>query len=237
MIAMASLNRDASGVVQAGRSALRATEADRDRIEAALRARLGSSARPESSVTPSTRGFGWRFAPGATVGMCVVGAALFFALRSRPSVPTAPPSVQPQATAAAVSTTGSGATDSSSAEPAAFAARAAAAAVSPPASAAVRQGDQLQLEVALLLRATSALSAGRASEALKVLNEHQRQFPNGILSEERRAAKAQALCSLGRLSEGRAELAHLAPQSPAASRATQVCDAASSPTSAPNHRN
>jgi hypothetical protein len=79
--------------------------------------------------------------------------------------------------------------------------------------------------VALLSRATSALRAGRAAEALKALDEHRRKFPNGTLSEERRAARAQALCSLGRIDEGRAELSLLAPRSPAAARASQVCDA------------
>jgi hypothetical protein len=75
-----------------------------------------------------------------------------------------------------------------------------------------------------LSRAVSALNAGRARDALATLNEHQRQFPRGILGAERKAAKAQALCSLGRLREGRAELAHLSPKSPAAGRAKQVCD-------------
>jgi hypothetical protein len=47
-----------------------------------------------------------------------------------------------------------------------------------------------------------------------------------LLEEERRSATAQALCMLGRVAEGRAEQRHLAPQSPAASRAKQACDAA-----------
>jgi hypothetical protein len=83
--------------------------------------------------------------------------------------------------------------------------------------------DSLAQEVALLSRATSALHRGNPAEALQVLNEHLRKFPNGLLGEERRAAKAQALCALGRKSEGRSELAHLAPQSPAAAHARQVC--------------
>src|SRR6185369_7565739 len=87
--------------------------------------------------------------------------------------------------------------------------------------------DRLAEEVALLSRATSALRAGRAAEALKFLDEHQRKFPKGVLGVERRGARAQALCALKRVGEGRAELARLAPQSPAAGRAKQVCDAAS----------
>jgi hypothetical protein len=61
---------------------------------------------------------------------------------------------------------------------------------------------------------------------LNALDEHQRKFPNGVLNVERRAVKAQALCSLKRVSEGRAVLARLEPHSPAAARAKQLCDAA-----------
>jgi hypothetical protein len=89
-----------------------------------------------------------------------------------------------------------------------------------------RGPDQLTLEVALLSKATSALSSGRAGDALKVLNEHQREFPHGLLGVERRSAKAQALCLLGRLPEGRAELLLLSSQPLAASRVKRVCDAA-----------
>jgi hypothetical protein len=77
-----------------------------------------------------------------------------------------------------------------------------------------------------LSRATSALRAGRPAAALRTLAEHQRRFPAGALVEERSAAKAQALCLLGRVEEGRAELARLTPQSPAAATAQQVCDGA-----------
>jgi hypothetical protein len=87
--------------------------------------------------------------------------------------------------------------------------------------------DRLAQEVALLSRATSDLRAGRAGAALKSLDEHQRKFPTGMLTVERRAVRAQALCTLKRVSEGRAEISLLAPQSPAAGRAKQLCDAAS----------
>jgi hypothetical protein len=59
---------------------------------------------------------------------------------------------------------------------------------------------------------------------LKTLDEYQRRFPKGQLTEERRAARAQALCALGRRSEAEGELARLAPQSLAAARAKQVCE-------------
>ncbi|MEP7052036.1 MAG: hypothetical protein ABJB12_16845 [Pseudomonadota bacterium] len=97
-------------------------------------------------------------------------------------------------------------------------------AVAEPARAAQLQEDPLAREVGLLSLATGDLHAGRAGDALKVLDEHQRKFPNGILSEERRAARAQALCALGRRSEADSELARLASQSLAAVNAKRVCD-------------
>jgi TolA-binding protein len=99
----------------------------------------------------------------------------------------------------------------------------------PRATAPRRPKDHLAQEVALLSRATSALRAGRAADALKTLNEHQRQFPRGMLAQERRGARAQALCALGRRQEAQADLATLArtaPQSPQAARARQACEAA-----------
>ncbi|MEO7033439.1 MAG: hypothetical protein ABI548_06175 [Polyangiaceae bacterium] len=89
-----------------------------------------------------------------------------------------------------------------------------------------RPEDRLAQEVALLSRATSNLRAGRPSDALKALDEYQRKFPTGVLAVEQRAVRAQTLCTLKRVSEGRAEAAHLAPQSPAAARTNQICDAA-----------
>jgi hypothetical protein len=80
--------------------------------------------------------------------------------------------------------------------------------------------------VAILSRAASALHAGRAASALKAIDEHQRKFPQGLLSEERRAARAQALCLLGRRGEAELELQRLvknSPQSPNTARVKEVC--------------
>ena len=238
MILMATLGPRASAAVKAGRGALRGTDADLERIEAALRARLGADVLPPDdapSPTPA-RASAWRFVSPA-IGVCVIGGALFFALR-----PASPPSAQPNAVnvqllkPAAPSATIAGppnvagsATPApptvASAEPASSARSTASSA-----SAAPRlERDPLAQEVALLSRATSALNRGRISEALNVLNEHQRLFPNGVLSEERRAAKAQALCSSGAVAEGRAQLARISANSPAGKRAKQICDSASTP--------
>jgi hypothetical protein len=68
-------------------------------------------------------------------------------------------------------------------------------------------------EVALLSRAQAAIRNGKPTVALDVLNEHERKFGNGLLSEERIAARVRALCALGRTSEADAQLARLSPKS------------------------
>jgi hypothetical protein len=240
MIVMATLGPKASAVVDAARSALRATDADRERIEAALRARLGPAALPAKAALlrvsyfrPKPRRFAWRFIP-PTVGVFVIGGALSLAVRpgSRPIVEQKPaPARTPEVIGPATLSAGTTEHLVSPAEPPAEVATPAASSVHPlhasTSSPSARPGqDQLMLEVALLARATSALHSGHAGDALKALNEHQREFPSGLLSAERRGAKAQALCLLGRVAEGRAELAQLSSQPLAASRVKLVCDAA-----------
>lgn len=87
------------------------------------------------------------------------------------------------------------------------------------------RGNQLGEEVALLSRATAALHAGQAEAALRVLAEHQKRFSKGALGMERRAARAQALCLLGRKAEAERELEHLPASTPQAARAREFCAA------------
>jgi hypothetical protein len=167
----------------------------------------------------------WPLISAVVVGIGIVGGALFFELRSgtetgqsaratniapvaattQVSDPVAPPSAeQPTSPAVAPPTT----------DPPA-----------PAAASAHHPQDRLAAEVALLSRATRDLRAGRPAEALKALDEYRRKFPKGLLSEEQRAARAQALCALGRFDEANEKLAGLAPQSPLAVQAKQFCDA------------
>jgi hypothetical protein len=238
MILMTTLGPKANAVVEAGRNALRGTDADLERIEAVLRARLGADVLPPDAAQPaSPRGIGWRIVSPA-IGVCVIAGALFLALRpgSSPSAQrqvsdAQPPVAAARASAATIAATPSAApaaTPETAAELAPVPTASARSATS--ASAAPRsEQDPLAQEVALLSRATTALNSGRVGDALKALDQHQRLFPNGVLSEERRAAKAQALCSSGRVAEGRAQLARISPQSPAGKRAKQVCDSAFTP--------
>ena len=228
---MGSLNGEASQVVRAGRSALRATGTDSERVQRALATRLGPHAFPPTHpVTSSARLRALRAIAGVAMGAGTMGGVLY-AATARPNEGTTASVVRPHRQVARASTQplasppaepGTDATPA--AEPTVSAEPTSASPVSAP-----RRQDALTQEVALLSRAVSALNAGRAGDALATLNEHQRRFPRGILGPDRKAAKAQALCSLGRLREGRAELAYLSAKSPAAGRAKHACDSLATP--------
>jgi type IV secretory pathway VirB10-like protein len=64
--------------------------------------------------------------------------------------------------------------------------------------------DSLDAELELVSQAQRALKAGRAQDALRALEEHQRRFPAGSLSFERAGLRPIALCQAGKLDEGRA---------------------------------
>lgn len=86
-----------------------------------------------------------------------------------------------------------------------------------------RTADSLAKEVAILSRAQTALHGGRADESLRILTEHAREFPRGILTEERRTTQIQALCALGRTNEANALLGRLSKQSVNGEAARQAC--------------
>lgn len=58
--------------------------------------------------------------------------------------------------------------------------------------------DSLRAEYELIERAHQALERGDPNRALTILSEHQRDFAQGRLEEERQAARVLALCSAGR---------------------------------------
>jgi hypothetical protein len=87
----------------------------------------------------------------------------------------------------------------------------------------------------LLGTAQKKLAAENGEAALEMLVQHERRFPQGVLSEERRAARVLALCSLGRTSEAREEAKRFlqtSPKSPLVPRVTESCASASGPISA-----
>lgn len=192
---------------------------DRARISGALRARLGDAALPAESLATATSvwhpALAKLLAVAGAVG--IVGAAAFFVWEKPGSAPTPVLPSHQGAVGPALAPAPLPPPDASAAPVLGL----------PQPEAPVRRAqDHLAQEVAILSRATSALHAGRAASALKALDEHQRKFPRGLLSEERRAARAQALCVLGRRREAELEIGRLArtsPQSPNIARAKEVC--------------
>ena len=222
---MTNLSPSAQALVRAGARAARPSAADRARLSEALRDRLGDAAVLGSeagvAVSGSAASAVWLKVCAVTAGLGLLVGGGLVALR-----PAQPPVAVMPAQKVAASEPVEPAAPQRQAEPATAAAPPQVAPVEPAAAAPRRPADRLAQEVALLSRATSALRSGRPGDALKALSEHQSQFPKGALSEERRAARAQALCALGRRSEAQADLATLArtaPQSPQAARARQVC--------------
>lgn len=69
-------------------------------------------------------------------------------------------------------------------------------------------------ELELLQRAQAAYAGRDFSDALTVVAEHRRRFPNGRLAEEREALRVRALKGAGRTNESRAAAASFAERFP-----------------------
>ncbi|MEI9938677.1 MAG: hypothetical protein WDO69_15775 [Pseudomonadota bacterium] len=229
---MSDLSSSGRALVQAGRQADRPSDADRERVLAALRGRLGDAAVLATGVAHSPLAPGVaaasrsKLAKWGLLGPTVlVAGAFWFVPRAWQQREKAVP--PPSASVVSVQPTPV-ATVSSTPE------------IAPSADAVIvgssrpadtqkvlpSSHDSLAEEVALLSRAETDLHAGRPAKALRVLAEHQRRFPRGALAEERTAARIQALCALGRNDEANAQLTqllHISPNSAHAARARQAC--------------
>jgi hypothetical protein len=219
------LGPEAAALVKAGRKGLRPTVADRERVFRELSGRIAAGDLPTGAPAPAapSAGVGWSTISLIVVGLAVGGAVLFERTRERPtrpvpaaaqpSVATAPPPVVPVVE-----------------EPPAPAAPAlpehapSPAAPEPERTVGPRRpSDRLAEEVAILSRAETELHAGRFAGALRLLAEHEREFPRGTLVQERVAAKIHALCGMGRTAEAQTELSRLSPGSLQEGRARQAC--------------
>jgi hypothetical protein len=228
---MFGLSPEARALIERARVETRPPPGKRERIEALLAARLGTMGpipgRSGGRSGSTSAGHSWRWFTSLTVGAVMVGGVSLWSLAPHGDQTSAVRSVN--APAPLVPTSSAPISEPEVDVPAPVSPLPARSVRPPTESKAGVQPAQeaLAQEVALLTRASSDVRAGRAGTALRLLDEHQRRFPSGVLVVERRAVKAQALCSLKRVSEGRAELAQLDPRSPAAGRAKQLCDAAS----------
>jgi hypothetical protein len=215
---MADLSPEARALVEAGRSALRPAAADRERILAALRARTAGDGGGNGGAGTAGGGFGWPALAVTLVGVGIVIGGILYGLRGGETHVSVAPATSANDSAPAVTTAAVAqelAPVAASAVPA-VAALGSADATGPeaPRAPARHTGDHLAEEVALMSRAETELHAGRFTNALQLLDEHRREFPQGTLAQERLAARIQALCGLGRVKEADAALARLTRSSP-----------------------
>lgn len=237
---MSELSPDLRALILVSKNASRPTEADSARVLAALRIRLSDAAvmgaeAAKATVTSNTTGlFLGKVSAIAFAGLALLGGLWFFTARAR----QAASSESNAAPSAAATTKANTALAPSATSPSAIG-------LTPPesneTSTALRPTpddvearshharDRLAEEVALLSRAETALHSGNAAGALEVLNEHERKFRDGLLAEERIAARIQALCALGRKTEADAQLAQLSPKSLHGKQSGRACGSSVSP--------
>jgi len=226
------LSPKARELIRANRDVRRPTAEDRERVAAALRARLGATELPLDTPIRAPRmsiGVQRRFA--TAFGLCVVGSVLFLARRPGTAMD---PTTQAQNESVETVPPATSTSPPSPVGPLLEAPLTPAPEIAPPAPRHTRPRsaplppaqDTLAQELALMTRAASQLSSRQPSAALVALEEHQRRFSHGMLSDERNVAKARALCMLHRFDEGRAAIARLANGTPAAARVKEECDSA-----------
>jgi hypothetical protein len=203
---------DAEELLRVGRESFKPSDADRARVFESLSAQIGDVGLVGGLSTTAAKS-AWLPLSATVVGLGLLGGGLYLAFSPQPSAPPTkpapvdPPVVEPKL-------------DAPAEEPKLPAPRTTGGNVS------TGRVDHLAEEVAILSRAGADLHSGRAASALKALDEHQRKFPGGALSQERSAARVQALCALGRMKEAEAELKRLSrmsPRSPHEARARKAC--------------
>jgi len=229
---MSDLSPELRELVLAGKGATLPTAADSARIFELLRTRLGeaafASAETGQAVAASSSAgvVTGKLATLGIAGLALLGGFLFFSARNHRAAPSDSNSA-PRAAATELAPQAAPllpqAPSSTTAEAAATPGSNDGVRTEPRPSASHHPKDSLSEEVAILSRAETALHSGQPDVALKLLNEHERRFGNGLLAEERIAARIQALCALGRTADANAQLAHLSPKSLHGEQASQAC--------------
>jgi len=77
-------------------------------------------------------------------------------------------------------------------------------------------------EISLVRDARAALRSGDAGQALTLLDEHDRRFPGGALTEDCAAARIYALCALGRTDAARTLASRFLSEHPVSPHAASV---------------
>jgi hypothetical protein len=232
---MGELTPEAAALMRSGRASFRPDASDRERVLQSLGLALGEgngdgapSAAPANVAARFSWGWGKLLGGLSVVGVgagAIAAASLWtrapaqFAAR-----PQAPVAIPAETVAEAAPPPAETETEPASEPP--RSGHATGAPRSHARAAARATSDSLAEEVRLLSHAEQQLSDGAGDGALETLAEHERRFPRGALTEQRIAARVEALCSVGRYPEARADLAKLAkayPRSPHIDGARRFC--------------
>jgi hypothetical protein len=235
---MSDLSPELRKLVLAGKSAGNPTSVDYDRVFSKLQARLGDAMIAKDDVgVPTASGSTASAISGKMLGITLAGVALMLGgiawliLRDSADMPKTYPPVtdfeggltvssvevssvpapRPEVTTTTPSVEARSQPQLGNAEP------------GTQIKESSRSRDSLSDEVSILSRAETELHSGRAANAMKLLAEHERKYPTGILAEERTAARVQALCALGRTAEADAQLSRLRPGSLHGEQSRQAC--------------
>jgi hypothetical protein len=242
---MSDLSPELQELVFAGKNASSPTPADFTRVQDALLTRLGTTVYVGTGVAQkNTPGSAARLLTSKVITITAFGVALvlsgtaYVVAQRRTSKTVAKPPIEVVAatTILSVPSISPIATTSPAIEPTPSTELSSPSAttndvvVVSRAHASNRPSDSLSEEASILSRAEAELHRGRAEYALRLLNEHERKYPKGILAEERTAARIQALCSLGRNVEANSQLARLKPGSLHGARTQQACSSNPTPT-------
>lgn len=227
---MSNLSPELNQLVQESRNANLPSQADAVRILAALRVRLGEPAAFAAgrTLTSSTARLVLpKVTTVALAGIVLYGGLLFVA---SPNEGIAPNRAFQSSSSRAVEGAGSALAvasaapnDTQQAAPPASSTGSTAAHSSARLPALRSPRDNLSEEVAILSRAEMELHRGKPENALTLLREHEQRFSNGLLREERIAARVQALCALGRSSDANAQETLLSPHSLHAHKSRSAC--------------
>jgi TolA-binding protein len=203
---------DLEAVMESGREVPPAPDLVRARLLARARAVIATAeTKPPLAVMvvmrPATRG--WRIAVAAAVTLALAAAGATAALRARAArSPEVDPTARRSSEAPLVPASAPQPPTEQPAPPSASRSR--------PARLhrSVLPQESYAAELGLLQRAQSDYAGRDYSDALVLVAEHARRFPNGRMAEERDALRVRSLANMGRGDEARRALAAFAKHFP-----------------------
>jgi len=187
-------------------------------VRARALSRARKVARTPVSLVPPRAGkaaYAGRAAMAAALALGIVGAAFALgqSLRGQPAAAPAASVVRSQPASIAPAPSSAPAPSEVSPECSTCGAERTSSGARPAARAATSSGN-VDSESALMRRAHSAYAERNFGNALRLVAEHAKKYPRGVLAEEREALRVRSLASAGQTAESRRGAAALAQRFP-----------------------